>query len=74
MTGCVTLRKDVYYIRLSYYDKNHKRKDKFISTGLSGRGAKGSHTKSELNALADRIISYGEEARVVLENTGYYHW
>ena len=40
MTGCITLRKDVYYVRLSYYDKNHKRKDKFISTGLSGRGAK----------------------------------
>ena len=32
------------------------------------------HTKGELNALADKIISYGEEARVVLENTGYYHW
>ena len=40
MTGCVTLRKDVYYVRLSYYDNNHKRKDKFVSTGLSGRGAK----------------------------------
>ena len=33
-----------------------------------------SHTKNELNELADKIISYGEEARVVLENTGYYHW
>ena len=33
-----------------------------------------SHTKSELNDLADKIISYEEEARVVLENTGYYHW
>ena len=33
-----------------------------------------SHTKHELNELADRINSYGEEARVVLENTGYYHW
>ena len=32
------------------------------------------HTKNELNELADKIISYGEEARVVLENTGYYHW
>lgn len=40
MTGCVALRKDVYYIRLSYYDKNHTRKDKWVSTGLSGRGAK----------------------------------
>ncbi len=40
MTGCVALRKDVYYVRLTYYDKNHKRKDKWISTGLSGRGAK----------------------------------
>lgn len=40
MTGCIALRKDVYYVRLSYYDKTHKRKDKWISTGLSGRGAK----------------------------------
>ena len=40
MTGCVALRNDVYYVRLSYYDKNHKRRDKFVSTGLSGRGAK----------------------------------
>ena len=40
MTGCVTLRKDIYYVRLSYYNKSHKRRDKFISTGLSGRGAK----------------------------------
>ena len=40
MTGCVAQRKDVYYVRLTYYDKNHTRKDKWISTGLSGRGAK----------------------------------
>ena len=40
MTGCVALRKDVYYVRLTYYDKNRKRKDKRVSTGLSGRGAK----------------------------------
>ena len=32
------------------------------------------HTKGELNELADKINSYGEEVRVVLENTGYYHW
>ena len=32
------------------------------------------HTKDELGQLADRINSYGEEVRVVLENTGYYHW
>ena len=32
------------------------------------------HTKGKLNELADKINSYGEEARVVLENTGYYHW
>ena len=30
MTGCVALRKDVYYVRLTYYDKNHYRKDKWI--------------------------------------------
>ena len=40
MTGCVAIRNGVYYVRLSYYDKQHKRKDKFISTGFSGRGAK----------------------------------
>lgn len=40
MTGCVAKRKDVYYVRLTYYDRNQKRKDKSISTGLSGRGAK----------------------------------
>ena len=39
MTGCIALRKDIYYVRLTYYDKNHKRKDKWVSTGLSGRGA-----------------------------------
>ena len=40
MTGCVAQRKDIYYVRLTYYDKDHKRKDKWVSTGLSGRGAK----------------------------------
>ena len=40
MTGCVALRNDVYYVRLTYYDREHKRKDKWVSTGLSGRGAK----------------------------------
>ena len=40
MTGCIVLRKDIYYIRLTYYDKNHHRKDKWVTTGLSGRGAK----------------------------------
>lgn len=32
------------------------------------------HTKDELGQLAERINSYGEEDRVVLESTGYYHW
>ena len=32
MTGCVALRKDVYFVRLSYYDTDHMRKDKFVST------------------------------------------
>ncbi len=40
MTGCIAQRKDIYYVRLTYYDKDHKRKDKWISTGLSGRGGK----------------------------------
>ena len=39
MTGCVALRKDIYYIRLTYYDREQKCKDKWVSTGLSGRGA-----------------------------------
>ena len=51
MTGCVALRKDVYYVRLSYYDKNHIRKDKFLSTGLSGRGA-----KQKATAMIDSLI------------------
>ena len=51
MTGCVTLRKDIYYVRLSYYDKDHIRKDKFISTGLSGRGA-----KQKATAMIDSLI------------------
>ena len=40
MTGCIALRKDVYYVRLTYYDRDHQRKDKWVSTGFSGRGAK----------------------------------
>ena len=40
MTGCIAIRKDVYYVRLTYYDRDHNRKEKWISTGLSGRGAK----------------------------------
>ena len=40
MTGCIALRKDIYYVRLSYYGKDRKRKDKWVSTGLSGRGGK----------------------------------
>lgn len=40
MTGCIAQRNETYYVRLTYYDKNHKRKDKWVSTGLSGRGAK----------------------------------
>ena len=51
MTGCVALRKDVYYIRLSYYDRGHVRRDKFISTGLSGRGA-----QKKATAMIDSMI------------------
>ena len=40
MNGCIAIRKDVYYVRLTYYDRDHNRKEKWISTGLSGRGAK----------------------------------
>jgi len=51
MTGCVALRKDVYYVRLTYYDRNRKRKDKWVSTGLSGRGA-----KQKATAMIDSLI------------------
>lgn len=32
------------------------------------------HTKDNVLSLIKRIKSYGEEVRVVLESTGYYHW
>ena len=51
MTGCVVLRKDVYYVRLVYYDKNRSRKEKWVSTGLSGRGA-----KTKATAMIDTMI------------------
>ena len=51
MTGCVAQRKGVYYVRLVYYDKNHYRKEKWISTGLSGRGA-----KQKATAMIDSMI------------------
>ena len=51
MTGCVALRKDVYYIRLSYYDQGHVRRDKWASTCLSGRGA-----QKKATAMIDSII------------------
>ena len=51
MTGCIALRKDVYYIRLTYYDMNHQRKEKWVSTGLSGRGA-----KKKAAAMVDSMI------------------
>lgn len=51
MNGCVALRKATYYVRLTYYDKNHCRKEKWISTGLSGRGA-----KQKATAMIDSLI------------------
>ena len=51
MTGCVAERNGVYYVRLSYYDRNHKRRDKFISTGHSGRGA-----KKKATAMIEQLI------------------
>lgn len=32
------------------------------------------HTMESVLALAKRLKSYGEEVRVVLEDTGHYHW
>ena len=40
MTGCIAQRNGIYYVRLTYYDQNHQRKDKWVTTGLSGKGAK----------------------------------
>lgn len=33
-----------------------------------------SHTKPDVSVLTELIKSYNEEARVVLESTGHYHW
>ena len=60
MTGCVAQRKDVYYVRLTYYDKNHNRKDKWVSTGLSGRGAKAKAT-AMINSFIEKY-SYLEKS------------
>ena len=60
MTGCVAKRKDVYYVRLTYYDKNHSRKEKWVSTGLSGRGAKQKAT-AMIQSLIDKY-SYLEKS------------
>jgi len=51
MTGCIAQRKDIYYVRLVYYDKNHQRKEKWVSTGLSGRGA-----KKKATAMIDSMV------------------
>ena len=40
MTGCIVLRNEIYYVRLTYYDKDRNRKEKWVSTGLSGKGTK----------------------------------
>ena len=64
MTGCVALRKDVYYVRLTYYDKGRQRKEKWVSTGLSGKGSKKKATAmidsisvfSSLNNMNDNIL------------------
>ena len=60
MTGCVALRKDTYYIRLTYYDKHHKRKDKWVTTVLSGRGAKQKAT-AMINSFIEKY-SYLEKS------------
>ena len=60
MTGCIAQRKDIYYVRLTYYDKDRKRKDKWISTGLSGKGAKQKAT-AMINSLIDKY-SYLEKS------------
>ena len=51
MTGCVIPRRGIYYVRLTYYDMNHRRRDKWVSTGISGRGA-----KQKATAMIDQMI------------------
>ena len=51
MTACIALRKDVYYVRLTYYDFKRQRKDKWVSTGLSGKEA-----KRKAEAMIDSFI------------------
>ena len=51
MTGCVIPRRGIYCVRLTYYDMNHRRRDKWVSTGLSGRGA-----KQKATAMIDQMI------------------
>ena len=60
MTGCVALRKDVYYVRLTYYDSRQKRKEKWVSTGLSGRSAKQKAT-AMIQSMIDKY-SYLEKS------------
>ena len=60
MNGCVAQRKDIYYIRLTYYDKKHNRKEKWVTTGLSGRGAKQKAT-AMIQSMIDKY-SYLEKS------------
>jgi hypothetical protein len=69
MTGCIALRKNIYYVRLSYCDKSHKRKDKWGSTGLSGRGAKQEAT-AMIQSLMEKY-SYLEKSEHLFKMTEY---
>ena len=60
MTGCISQRNGIYYVRLTYYDKYHKRKDKWVTTGLSSRGAKQKAT-AMINSFIDKY-SYLEKS------------
>lgn len=40
MTGSLQIKNDIYYIVINTYDKNGKRKPKWISTGLATKGNK----------------------------------
>lgn len=64
MTGCVVLRNEIYYVRLTYYDKDHNRKEKWVSTGLSGKG-----TKQKAAAMIDKMIEQYEYLETSLHPT-----
>ena len=51
MTGCVQQRGEIYYIRIKYQDFAGRQKEKWVSTGLKGRGA-----KRQAQQMLDKVL------------------